>query len=272
MILPTPSEAFHWITTPSGPALVCEPLLDIAAHVFTTRAWRLGQDAQARDDESAWAEVTRAVGAADLARLRQVHGSRVVLGDDAVRACPEADALIGREPTRALAVQAADCVPLLMADRRTGAVAAVHAGWRGLVQQAPAAAVSALINAFGAGPADLVVAIGPSIGPCCYEVGPDVLDQFARQGVDRPTIDRWFARQPRASTNNPPMRREPSGPDKRFLDLWAVTVDGLVRAGVAREHVVLSEICTASHPDSLCSFRRDGSAAGRIVAAIRPTQ
>ena len=124
-----------------------------------------------------------------LLRLNQVHGRQavVVRGDDpAARdrliaaasedgqaGRPEADILVSDDPAVALAIQVADCVPLLMADRRSGAVAGVHAGWRGTVARAAAAAVEVLRNEFGTAPEDLAVAHGPSIGACCYEVGPD---------------------------------------------------------------------------------------------------
>ncbi len=91
---------------------------------------------------------------------------------------PEADGVMTDEHGVALVVQVADCVPLLMADPRTGAVAAVHAGWRGTAANIAAAAVRRLQQQYGCRPEDLVAAIGPCIGACCYQVGPEVREAF----------------------------------------------------------------------------------------------
>ena len=126
----------------------------------------------------------RAVGVAGpLYVARQVHGAavaRVRAGDDpAAIARIEADALITDDPGVALGVFVADCIPALIVDPRTGAVAAAHAGWRGTVAGVLPAAVRALVRRFGARPGDLRVALGPAIGPCCFEVGAEVVAAFA---------------------------------------------------------------------------------------------
>src|SRR5690606_22578476 len=108
-----------------------------------------------------------------VVQLTQVHGNDVAVvgpGTPARGERPRADVAVSNEADAAVAVRAADCVPLLLGDRRTGAVAAVHAGWRGTAARAAVAAVEALGREFGSRPADLVVAIGPCIGACCYEV------------------------------------------------------------------------------------------------------
>ena len=96
-----------------------------------------------------------------------------------------ADIIAGDDASMALAIVTADCVPILIGDRRTGAVAAAHAGWRGTALRVAAAVVNAMKTSFGSRPADLVAAIGPSIGPCCYEVGGDVRERFEREGFPR---------------------------------------------------------------------------------------
>lgn len=275
-MLPTPGSGFRWVATAHGPALVCAALEPFAPHLFTTRPWRLGS-AAAGEDPEAWAEVGRAmrVGPAGLVRVRQVHGAAAVVGSAGGRpasgARPRADVIVSADPDAAIAVQAADCVPLLVADRRTGAVAAVHSGWRGTALDTAAGAVGAMRRAFRSRPADLVMAIGPAIGACCYEVGRDVRDRFAAAGFGRHAIDRWFRERPLEIDGNPPMPGLPSPPraDHWYFDGWTATRDELVAAGVPPEQIHLARLCTASHPDVLCSHRREGPAAGRLAAAIR---
>ena len=145
-----------------------------------------------------------------LARLRQVHGSAAVtyrrgapLPVEGV--LPEADIVISDVPGVALAVQTADCVPVIMIDRRLGVVAAVHAGWRGLVARAPVTAVERMARDFGTRAEDLLVAIGPAIGSCCYEVGPDVRTQFEGASFTPAQLGAWFSALPVASGLNPTM-------------------------------------------------------------------
>jgi YfiH family protein len=199
---PAPADGFEWRQTPAGLALVCRALEAIAPHVFTTRRWALGT---APDSEraKAWEEVARALGVdgAHLVRLRQVHGASVVVhraGEPPRVAAPmpQADIVVSDDPAVVVAVQAADCVPLLVADRRTGAIAAVHAGWRGMAARVPEVAVQALANEFDSRPADLLAVAGPSIGACCYEVGADVRDAFRRGGFEDALLRRWFLAAP----------------------------------------------------------------------------
>jgi purine-nucleoside/S-methyl-5'-thioadenosine phosphorylase / adenosine deaminase len=161
---------------------------------------------------------------------------------------PEADVAIGRDPLFLLTVRAADCVPILLADRQSGAIAAVHAGWRGTAAGAVLAAVQALTWRFGTEPRDVVAAIGPSIGPCCYAVGDELLEKFKLH----PDASRWFDRA-----------------GGLHFDLWQATRDQLERAGVRSQNIHTSELCTFDHPDVFHSYRRDGKAAGRLAAAIQ---
>src|SRR5947207_722872 len=115
--LPQPNEAFNWVQADDRPALVCRPLAELAQHLYTSRDWTLGQRT-AVDAAAAWAEVARAihVDASFLVRAHQVHGTSVVVAaaDDRDRhAVDDADILIAGDASHALAVQAADCVPLL---------------------------------------------------------------------------------------------------------------------------------------------------------------
>ncbi|HKB10935.1 MAG TPA: peptidoglycan editing factor PgeF [Vicinamibacterales bacterium] len=258
--LPAPGDAFEWRASAAGPMLVCRPLESYAPHLFTTREWQLGT-AAADDRDDGWREVAEAmhVDVRHLARLHQVHDAAVVVlhrGGDAgaPRSLPDADVLVSDDPSRALAIQTADCVPVLIADRRTGSVAAAHAGWRGLAARVPAAAVHALHESFGAGADDLVAAIGPSISADNYEVDARVWSAFATAGVTDVQMARWFLPGTRAGHWQ--------------FDGWRSAVDQLHDAGVPRAQIHVASLCTAAH-QQLCSYRRDGRGAGRIAAAIR---
>ena len=173
------------------------------------------------------------------------------------------DIIIGDDEQLMMAVQVADCVPLLIADRAKSVVAAVHAGWRGTAARVAVAAIEALEREFGSRPQDLVAAIGPSIGPCCYEVGSELVDAFAAAGHERYLIDRWFLA--------PPPPRGSRERSKLHLDVPGSNRDQLVLAGVPEDQIHLSGLCTAMHLDVLTSFRVERENAGRIVAAIRAT-
>ncbi len=261
-------DGFTWTTEPWGLALRSSPLSAFADHFFTTRQLWLRGDTEDAD----WAAAAATIGVQvhRLLRLNQVHGSHVVVvrRDDpsslerllqaaaagnggAVR--PHADIIVSDDPSVALAIQVADCVPLLMANRRSGAVAGVHAGWRGTVAHAAAAGVEALCREFGTQPEQVVVAHGPSIGACCYEVGADLVEAFEAAGF-RQQVDRWFSRDATGALR---------------LDLWAANRDQLVAAGVRPEDIHQSGLCTASHPQWFASYRRDGPGTGRVAAVIR---
>jgi len=274
---PRLADGFEWRQTAPGLVLVCRALDIYAAHVFTTRQWALGSS---RDGDGApgWKEVARvlAVDVAHLARAHQVHGASAVVrraGEPHPVAdeLPHADVIVSDNPEVALAIQAADCVPLLIADRRTGVVAAAHAGWRGIAARVPEVTVQALAREFGSRPTDLVAAAGPSIGACCYEVGADVREAFRRGGFADALLAGWFLAAPQPTDRNPSMPGLPDTPrsDHWFFDGWAATRHQLEEAGIPHHQIHIAGLCTASHSQLLCSFRRDGSSAGRLAAAIR---
>jgi YfiH family protein len=275
-MLPQRNDGFAWVQASGRPMLVCEALEPIARHFFTTREWRLGS-APPETREAAWADVAASAGVAqnDLIRRRQVHGAQVSVHAAGARTDPhpsEADIIISADTGTTLAIQTADCVPLLLADRRTGAIAAAHAGWRGMAARVPQVAIEALAREFGARPGDLIAVLGPSIGACCYEVGADVRHAFTAAGFSAAELSRWFFDAPQPIAGNPSMPglRAAPRPDHWFFDGWAATSDQLTRAGVPAAQIHVAGLCTASHP-SLCSYRRDGASAGRMAAAIRPT-
>jgi len=259
MSLPPLPESFDWIETSFGPVMTCRPLEAIAPHLFTTRSVPISSPED-------WKAVAALIGAADTALVNQVHGREVVtIRSGGARPCtrPDADALVSNDPTVAIAVRAADCVPLLLADRKSGAVAAVHAGWRGTAAGVACAAVDALSNEFGARPEDLAAAIGPSIGVCCYEVGSELVDAFAAAGHPRHLIDRWFSRPRRVADAS----RRPG--DTLYLDVPGANRDQLLLAGVPGEQIYLSGLCTAMHADVLTSYRVEKQDAGRLAGVIR---
>jgi YfiH family protein len=254
-----PSDGFEWVQAAGGPALVCRALRPHADHLFTTRDWALGSRAEAIDED--WEPVADSLGvdSAHLVRLHQVHGAAVVVrraGDrPSALPRPDADVVVSNDRSLALAIQTADCVPLLMADRATGAVAAAHAGWRGLAAGVPAATVAAMAREFGSAPADLIAAVGPSICAERYEVGEDVRARFQAERFSAAEIERWFR----------PVGRT----DHWLFDGWRSVQDQLESAGLPADHIHSSGLCTSTSSDLFCSYRRDGTGAGRIAAAIR---
>ena len=259
MTLPALPPAFEWMHASWGPGLRCLPLAAIAPHVFSTRHLAV----LTPEGEC---ELAAAVQADRVAMVTQVHGRAVVVvrgGESAFPAGnrPEADVLVSNAPDTAVAVRAADCTPILIADTETGAVAAVHAGWRGTAAGAAVAAVEALGREFGARPEHLVAAIGPAIGPCCYQVGPELVDAFAAAGHERHLIARWFSTPPppRGSREQPVLR----------LDIAGANRDQLVLAGLFEERVHVVGLCTAMHLDVLTSFRAEREQSARLAAAIR---
>lgn len=271
MTPPTPDPAFRWTAEPWGLVLRCIPLEPIAQHAFTSRQLRLprqptlsgthlsGLD-RAPDPGVGWDLAAASVGATPdrLRRARQVHGNLVrVLSRGRqsaadVEARPDADAIASNEAGLALAVVVADCVPILIAARRGGSAAAVHAGWRGTCAAVAPAAVRTMATEFGAAAEDLTVAIGPSIGPGDYDVGEALVGAFLAAGHSRADVDRWFLR----------------SEDRLRLDLWAANRDQLVAAGVRPECIFTSGLSSLAHPGVFDSFRRDGERAGRTAALI----
>ena len=267
MSLPPVAGAFRWSVEPWGAALRCRPLEALAPHLFATR--------QLEASPEGYRQLAAALGAQRVATLMQVHGAAVSVvrsGQGPTAPPPEADIIVSDDPATAVSVRAADCVPILLADRMRGVVAAVHAGWRGTAAAAAPAAVAALSREFGSQPTDILAAIGPSIGPCCYEVGPELVDAFAAAGHARHLVDRWFST-PRLVGDDDdraglPSRRRVDRPALR-LDVAGANRDQLVLAGVPEAQIYTSGLCTAMHLDVLTSYRAEKEKAGRLIAAIR---
>jgi hypothetical protein len=201
----------------------------------------LNLGAHVGDDPAAVAENRRRLVAAlgtgsEPLWLAQVHGTAVARAG-AAHPVPVADAMVATAPGAACAVLTADCLPVLFCDAAATAVAAAHAGWRGLAAGVLEATVAALRDA-GAAPADLMAWIGPAIGPAAYEVGADVRDAFLAAD---PAANAGFAPNPRGRWQ---------------LDLALIARQRLAAAGVTRVHG--GNLCTASDPARFFSHRRDG--------------
>jgi len=236
------------------------------AHGFSPRAggvslppWHsLNLGASVGDDPVAVAEnrrrVARAfgVGLERVARIDQVHGAAVHDAADDL-AGREGDALVSDDPRWLLAVSAANCLPVILVDARRGAVAAVHAGWRGAAAGVAAAAVRALVRRYGSDPADLRAWLGPAIQGRCYQVGPEVVA---------------------AVRADPAVPADVAWPDPTVAGRWRLDVPGAVRAqletvGLPPDAIAASATCTHCEADRCFSHRRDAGHSGRHWALVR---
>lgn len=190
---------------------------------------------------------------------QQVHGVRhvVVTELDAGRgaasfedAIPATDVLISSTPGLALTVFCADCTSILLCDPDQRVAAAVHAGWRGTVANAAGVAVGAMRAAFGSRPGSVRAFIGPSIGPCCYEVGGEVVEAWQQTGLD------------------PSVCAIQHDGGRAHFDLWRANQTALMAAGVRPENIEVAGICTMCHADRWFSHRASGGSAGRFAAII----
>lgn len=235
-------------------------------HLFTSRqggvskgGWdSLNLGEEVGDDPACvaenWRRVRAVLGVAevDWGRVQQVHGGTVAMvlrteRGEGGSASLEADALVTAVPGVALSVQVADCLPLLVADRRGRAVAAIHGGWRSLAAGIVAHTFACLAQVFKVAARDCWAALGPAIGPCCFEVGSEVAAEFAAWGGG-------VVGQSRRG--------------RLRVDLGAVARLQLQAAGVPAEQIEGGNWCTACHPEEFFSHRRDRGQTGRLGAAI----
>jgi YfiH family protein len=214
-----------------------------------------------------------ALGAHDLPLivLKQIH-SDVIHHIESTRAEPcRGDASLTAMPGLLLAIQTADCVPILLVDPKKRALAAIHAGWRGTLARIAPKAVGQMQMRFGSNPADILAALGPAIGGCCYEVGTEVATQFASQFADAAD---WFDELRTGDEPNPlqwlnmmpPGHQPPS--QNVLLDLRKANRAQLLDAGLQAEKIFTNDLCTACRPDLLFSYRKQGPASGRLLSVI----
>jgi len=159
----------------------------------------------------------------------------------------ETDAVITDLKGISIGIKTADCLPILLFDQKRKVIAAIHAGWRGTVQNIAGLTVRRMISEFNSDPADIIAGIGPSISPSVYEVGKEVWMQFDQRYL-----------QSIGSLSG----------DKRMLDLWKANQDQLTKAGVPANQIELAGLCTYSNPKTFFSARRDGAKTGRMATGI----
>jgi len=212
-----------------------DPLLSGVAHGFGVRGFE---------------------GPAGLLQPRQVHGTVVVSAADCRgrREPPDADVIVCAESRQPVAVITADCVPILMTTSDGAAVAAIHAGWRGLAAGVVQAGVEALLRLADCSPGSIRAAIGPHIGPCCYEVDAPVLEPLQRLFGERFGLFR---------------RAVPTRPGRDRIDLGGLVREALLDLGVPEDAVgQAAAACTRCDSERFHSYRRDGKRAGRLVHFI----
>jgi len=247
------------VNAPSGEIRILRsPLIDdsLFVHGFPERTGGVSEGLRASlnlgfrwGDERARVEENRRLVAAAagydpaaLVSMRHVHGTSVWRVGDPEKGSEEFDGLVCDRPGAVLGAFAADCTPILFADPERRVVGAAHAGWRG-TRDGVAQNVVARMVELGAAAAAIRVALGPSIGPCCFEVGPEVVAEFTAllPGLPGMVVD---------------------GPRKQHIDLRRVQRALLEEAGVRPEHIDDTPPCTRCGPERFFSYRRDGTAGG----------
>ena len=205
----------------------------------------VGDDPERVEENHRRVAATLGVRREDFVSPHQVHGRRVVrVGrTDRGTVIPETDGLITDEPDVPLLLRFADCTPILLYDPTHEAIGLGHAGWRGTVLRMAENLVQEMVREFGSAPAEMVGAVGPSIGPCCYQVGPEVA-AAVEENLGPGLLS----------------RREPDG--HAHFDLWEANRRQLLEAGVGR--VEVAAMCTSCHKEEFFSHRGSGGRTGRF--------
>jgi YfiH family protein len=308
----TPASGTNWILRRTGGLQILEApalaRLDWLVHGFSTRPGGASELKTSRDGEAANEKVlnlgfadwdtrervlenrgkfVRGIGAAKMrvVALRQIHSDIVYVetsvnepyGETVARSesAPQGDALITRERGVLLVVQTADCIPILLADTKHRAIAAIHSGWRGTVRRIAEKTLGRMHMEFGTRPEDVVAALGPGIGQSCYEVGTEVAAEFQAQF---PNAREWFkGRFDRLAVSDddpnwlPWLTMKPPGhpppPPRVQIDLIAANRSILAAAGIPATKILASGFCTACRTDLFFSYRKERTT-GRLMAAV----
>ncbi len=263
-------SGFYWRERGDVKVLVCRPLEDAGfTNGFSTRNGGVSpfpenslnlsgfnDDTAANIYENRRRFLTAFDRQYELALALQVHGIDIRIvrtGTDAGDSDKHADAVISDVPHVLAGAKTADCVPVLIGDTRTRAYAAVHAGWRGTVQSIVQAAIEKLGEVYGSRPEDLVCAIGPAAGCSSYEIGQDVIDQFAENFADS---EKYF---------------KPTREGHALIDLHSANRDQLIASGVTAGNIHTAPLCTMELADLFFSYRRekgDFGKTGRLLSVI----
>jgi YfiH family protein len=254
---------FYWRERDQVRALICAPLEHNGfTNAFSTRLGGVSpmpQDALNlagfNEDEASNIHENRRrflqlfEGEWRLTGVWQMHSAEVrVIRDmeDALSDTERCDAITTRAANILLAVKTADCVPVILGDTHTGAVASVHAGWRGTLAEIVGRTIERMTEEFGTKASDLRAAIGPAAGACCYEVGPEVVEVF-RERFPHAIADLFT----------------PTHDGHALVDLQRANRDQLIAAGVEPERIHIAPLCTMCRTDLFFSYRREKSLYGR---------
>jgi purine-nucleoside/S-methyl-5'-thioadenosine phosphorylase / adenosine deaminase len=206
-----------------------------------------------------------------LLPLKQIHSDVVHLFAKPAAEPPKGDSSLTHTPGLLLGVQTADCVPILLVDPKKRVVAAVHAGWRGTLARITQKTIGRMQLEFGCRPADLLAALGPSIGPCCYEVGVELVAKFTAQFADAHD----YFDEPRTGDEPNPIQwlnMAPPGhqppPKNVHLDLRKANCSQLIASGLRPNNIYATDLCTACRSDLFFSYRREGPLSGRLMSVI----
>jgi len=195
-----------------------------------------------------------------LTTARQIHSGNVSIISEEMRGkgcihhqegIKSTDAMVTNIPDICLMVLVADCVPMLFYDPARRVIGVAHAGWRGTLQYIAFNTVKTMEKAFSSSPRDIIAGIGPSIGPCCYKVGQELIAQ----------VEEVFHRKNEYIGNE-------SKDGEGYFDLWKANLDQLLDAGIERENIEMAELCTCHNPDLFFSYRHQRGDTGRFGVGI----
>ncbi|ABR49017.1 protein of unknown function DUF152 [Alkaliphilus metalliredigens QYMF] len=187
-------------------------------------------------------------------RSNQVHGDQIKIVGESCKTGDGTDGFDGMITNQRgvpLMTYYADCVPLFFVDPDHRVVATTHGGWRGTQMKIAQKTVKKMMTHFGTNPQNVIVAIGPSIGPCCYEVNKEVIDEFNTNFTQTATFVK------------------PMGEGKYMLDLWRAHIVALKEIGVQDRNIITSGLCTACRTDLFYSHRKEKGVTGRMAALIQ---
>jgi purine-nucleoside/S-methyl-5'-thioadenosine phosphorylase / adenosine deaminase len=215
-----------------------------------------------------------------LVTLRQIHSDLIHCVAELPKELLVGDGLITCMPGVLVGIQTADCLPIILVDTKKKAVGVFHAGWRGTVKRIVEKGVGEMRRWFGTLPGNIRAAIGPGIQSCCYDVGPEVREQFESQFAYAEDLFHETKESDPVREKYPLLfltARAPGHselPTKIFLDLVEANRRQLIDAGISPKNISASMLCTACHPDLLFSYRAEKGLTGRMmaVAGVRPTQ